>query len=292
MIFLAKVCRCRNRKHDGELLRYTGLDRHGYANNLGFSEALNLEGRPFPQGAFGGRNYIPMSALFRDELEIEASNIDGALGDAIQGKCEEIAQIVSQGRGDALRSVVARSFCEIFRNTFEHGGSDSAVFCAQYWPNKEVVEICIADRGMGIMESLQESKHTKPENDREALYLSLMPGVSSKAWRHKKKRSHQKSVWDNAGYGLFFYHQLFGNLGSFFIASEGHALSIQPKQFDDFECRIEGTLVSMMLDLSDEQALESQIKYIADLAAKVKQRIGVKSICFESVQGFLQSGEI
>lgn len=292
MVFLAKVCRQRARKHSEEKVAYTGLAEHDYANNLGFSDALNLKGRPYPQGAFGGQTYIPMSVMTREALEDRACDMGLALGDAIQERCEDIAQIVSQGKSDSLRSVVARSFCEIFRNTFEHGEADSAVFCAQYWRQRDVVEICIADRGVGIEKSLSASKHTHPENNREALYYSLMPGVSSKAWRHKKKKAHQKTVWDNAGFGLFFAHQLFGDLGHFFLASEGHALLITPDTFEDFECNIEGTLVSMSIDLSDEAKIDACIKDISILAQRVKERIGVKSVSFASVEGFLQTGAL
>ncbi|APG47673.1 hypothetical protein [Phaeobacter porticola] len=292
MIFLAKVCRQRARKHSDEKVLYTGLAGHDYANNLGFSDALSLKGRPYPKGAFGGQTYIPMSVMTREALEDRAVDMDFALGDAIQERCEDIAQIVSQGKSDSLRSVVARSFCEIFRNTFEHGEADSAVFCAQYWRQRDIVEICIADRGVGIEKSLGASKYTHPENNREALYYSLMPGISSKAWRHKKKKAHQKSVWDNAGFGLFFAHQLFGELGHFFLASEGHALLIKPNTFEEFECNIKGTLVSMSIDLSDEEKIDACIKGISKLAQKVKERIGVKSVCFASVEGFLRTGSL
>lgn len=119
-----------------------------------------------------------------------------------------------------------------------------------------------------------------------------MPGVSSKAWRHKKKKSHQKSNWDNAGYGLFFAHRLFGQLGRFFVASGNRALLIDRGTASDFACRVEGTVVSMRLDLSDEAKIEEHIRKLKDLAHEVKQRLGVKSVSFESVEGFIGSGSL
>lgn len=143
--------------------------------------------------------------MLLDELNQEAAERGNALGDAIAKRCEDIARIVSQDRTEELRDILARSFCEIFRNTFEHGATDSAVFCVQYWPKLNEVEICIADRGIGILDSRLQSKYTNPESEKEALHYALMPGISSKAWRNKKKKPHQKTVWDNAGYGLLFY---------------------------------------------------------------------------------------
>lgn len=226
-------------------------------------------------------------------MELEADRIEygDELGDAIERRCREIAQIVAQDRSDDLRDTLARSFCEIFRNCFEHGEAQSAVFCAQYWRSLDVVEICVADRGIGVCRSLNESKYTKPNSDEEALAFSLMPGVSSKAWRHKKKRAAQRSVWDNAGYGLFFSHQLFGKLGHFYIASGSSSLYLDREKYQILPCTIEGTLVSMRMSLADESQIVGALKETRNLASKVKERLGVKSLDYKSVQAFLRSGE-
>ncbi|PHQ81093.1 MAG: hypothetical protein COB65_10505 [Thalassobium sp.] len=118
-----------------------------------------------------------------------------------------------------------------------------------------------------------------------------MPGVSSKAWRHKKKKAEQKSVWDNAGYGLFFAHQLFGKLGHFYIASGNSSLYLDSSKYLSLPCSIEGTLVSMRMSLSDECKIVGALKETRDLASKVKERLGVKSLDIKSVQAFLRSGE-
>lgn len=172
LVMLAKLCRKRARQFENERIVYTGLNLHPYANNLGFSDALNLEGRPYPQGAFGGKSYIPISIMVRDDLEERAAAEGIEFGDAIQQRCNDIAQIVEQGKSKALQKVVANSFVEIFRNCFEHGEASGAVFCAQYWEGTSEVEVCIADRGIGICSSLQESKYNKPGDDREAIYLA------------------------------------------------------------------------------------------------------------------------
>lgn len=291
LIFIAKVCRERRRRYPEERVFYRGLREHKYANNLGFSEALNIKDKPYPQGAFGGKTYIPISVMQRDSLEAYAAENWVELGDAIQVKCENLARVVSQDRSDALRKLLADSFREIFRNVFEHGEVNTAVFCVQYWAKPDKVEICIADRGVGVYNSLNTSKHTKPSSDREALYFSLMPGVSSKAWRNKKKKAHQKSDWDNSGYGLFFAHQLFGELGHFFLASGSAGLLLTGKTVRDVDCSLEGTLVSMSIDLSDEKKIKSVLSKIQSEAHRVKQKLGVKSVSFQSVEAYL-NGEL
>ena len=153
-----------------------------------------------------------------------------------------------------------------------------------------MVEICIADRGIGVFESLCESKHTNPNNDDEALAYSLMPGISSKAWRYKKKKAVQKTVWDNSGYGLFLAHQLFGKLGHFFIASGNSALYLDADRYQKMDCSIEGTIVSMRMKLSDEKSIIDALKTTQNLAVEVKETLGVKSLKIASVEAFIKSG--
>src|SRR5690606_1685097 len=227
MIMLIKACRARCRLYSDEQNFYLNLANHVYANNLGFSSGLNLENNPYPQGAFGGRNYFPITIMRRAALAAGALDYGDHLGDAIERECAVIARVVSQDRSDELRAIIARSFREIFRNTFEHSTHDSAVYCAQYWPYKKVVEICISDAGIGVPASLSDNRYIAAENDREAVYLSLMPGISSKAWRNKKKPAAQRSEWDNSGFGLFFAHRLFGQLGHFFIGSASAGILIE-----------------------------------------------------------------
>lgn len=114
MIFLAKTCRTRARKHDDEEVCYYGLKSHDYANNLGFSDALNLEGKPFPQGAFGGKNYLPISGMRLSNLEDLALDQGVEVGDAIQLECNEIAKVVSQRKSKELQIIVATPLGRFF----------------------------------------------------------------------------------------------------------------------------------------------------------------------------------
>lgn len=84
MIMIAKACRTRGRKYKDETLKYRGLEKLSYANNLGFSDALNLKGQPFPQRAFGSEHYIPLSVMSKDALEEAATELFLELGDIIE----------------------------------------------------------------------------------------------------------------------------------------------------------------------------------------------------------------
>lgn len=142
---------------------------------------------------------------------------------------------------------------------------------------------------MGVQKSLAENQQLKGLSSRDALMLSLMPGISSKAWRTKKKRSAQRSDWDNSGHGLFFAQRLFGKLGHFFIASGENAIVVRPDApMKELRCQVEGTVVSMQLNVSDEVTVENQLKQISRDAFLIKEKYGTRSIDVASVRAFLQ----
>lgn len=291
MVMIAKTCRHRSRRKLDSVVSYSGLNNHTYANNLGFADALRLKGKPYPQGAFGGQTYLPMSSLERSDLEAVAwaQNVD--FGDAIEYECRKMARVVSQQVSPELEDILAVSFREIFRNVFEHAEVDRASYCAQYWPSRGEVEICISDRGIGIPASLQQESRYAELTDRSALLMSLMPGVSSKARAHAKRRPEHRSAWDNFGVGLFLSHRLFGKFGWFGLASGTRALLIEggnaPLQFPAL---IEGSVVSLRLRLSDVAAIRREIREIRQLALDVKARLGVRNLTVASAEAFLNKG--
>lgn len=292
MIFLTKACRQRARKYPNETRRYFGLSRQDYANNLGFSEELKLRGEPFKKGAFGGVSYIPISRMYLNDIEDSASRNDHHVGDEIESRCKKLAKVVSQGRSLELERALQISFREIIRNSFEHGEADEVVFCAQHWPKLEKVEICIADKGIGVCASLQSGKYNKPDNDQDALKYAIMPGVSSKAWRNKKKKAHQKTAWDNAGYGLFFAHHLFGSLGHFHISSGKSGLLLSKNEKRQLKCDIDGTLVSLGLDLSSENKIKDTMDGVSKKSHQIKTKLGVKSLDLADIDSYLRSNKV
>ncbi|MCE8526252.1 hypothetical protein KBY23_13345 [Ruegeria pomeroyi] len=110
MIFLAKTCRQRARKFKDEQRVYHGLSALSYANNLGFSDALSLQGRPFRQGAFGGKSYIPITNIIRRRLEESAAENGTQIGDEIEARCGTLADVVSQGRTRYLKKLCKDHF--------------------------------------------------------------------------------------------------------------------------------------------------------------------------------------
>lgn len=288
IICLTKTCNRRHREHRTEQCKYSELENYEYANNLGFSDALSLKGRPYPQRAFGGENYIPISRMNVNDIESESRASFIPVGEVIERRCGPIAHKISQGLSPSLTKILAHLLREVFRNSYEHSGAPTSGYCMQYWPSYKEVEFCIADRGIGIRKSLSENKYLAITSDKEALLLSVMPGLSSKAWRHKKKKSMHKSEWDNAGYGLFQAFKLFGSLGHLMIASGQSALiSRRGEDATTVPCNFEGAVISARIDLSDQRIIEAKIEKISREAAEVKARVGTRSVDIDEVAKYV-----
>lgn len=82
-------------------------------------------------------------------------------------------------KGSKFGLTVGYVLDELLANIWEHARSDYAYLHAQYYPGPEILEICLADRGIGITESYRNSG-IKVVDDESALDFAL-DGQSSKS---------------------------------------------------------------------------------------------------------------
>lgn len=104
-------------------------------------------------------------------------------------------------------------FSELIRNVLEHASSPiGAIVCAQYFKKSNKISIGIADSGMGLRKSLQESHRVA--NDTKAINLALQPGITGTTAKIG-------GTTDNAGMGLFFIKTIAALNGNFFNVISG-----------------------------------------------------------------------
>lgn len=132
---------------------------------------------------------------------------------------------------------------ELARNVLEHSGSErGAVVCAQYYKKSNSIRIGIADAGVGIRTTINNSYGA--ETDMEAIRLALRPGITGTTRR-------EGGTEQNAGAGLFFIKSIAGINRDFFVIYSGDALykllksqAARPRlhadPFDDRHSREEG----------------------------------------------------
>lgn len=89
------------------------------------------------------------------------------------------------GLGSDSEDLLRTCYSEIVQNIEDHSQSPiGGVICARYFANLHEIRIAVADRGIGIGESLRRSKPTTKitiRDDAHALDLVLRGGVTSKS---------------------------------------------------------------------------------------------------------------
>lgn len=105
---------------------------------------------------------------------------------------------------------------ELIRNVLEHSLSkDGAIVSAQYYKKSNTVRIGIADTGVGIWKSINQSY--TPKTDLEAIQLALTPGITGTTRR-------EGGTEQNAGAGLFFIKSIASINNDFFVIYSGRAM--------------------------------------------------------------------
>lgn len=141
---------------------------------------------------------------------------------------------ILQIEDEELAGAVQYSLIELLRNVVQHSVSTKGgVAMAQYYPNTGIVDVCVADMGIGVKATINEA-YPEIDTSLKALKLATLPHVS-----RTFKAGGYTSMSDNAGLGLFFIKQIASlSGGSFFLGSKdalvdiwGDAEGIQHKTY-------------------------------------------------------------
>ena len=174
--------------------------------------------------------YIATSGML-DVLkqEIDTSNIESrdiiAKLTLIQ-RSDEIPVFVNkvmemlQLEDEEIAGAVKYSLVELLRNVVQHSHSRfGGLAIAQYFPSTGLVELVVADGGVGIRETLN-SKYPEIDNDFKAVKFATQPHVSGTF-----KAGAYSEMKENAGLGLFFIKQIASLSGGGFFLGSGKVLS-------------------------------------------------------------------
>jgi hypothetical protein len=258
MLFVAAKFLEFRERHPECRLHSINQANHSYASHMGFFRAAGFDESNDLGEAGGSARYLPIRALYKSELRRSPSDKYAETGKLVEDHAKDIAKVVSQdvnGTSD-FYNAVSYSAREMMRNVFEHSECDRLFYCAQYWPAKSKVEVCILDRGIGIRQSLGTNPNFRFRTDKEALELSLWPGVSGKT------HIRSDSEWANSGYGLYMTSRLSRHGGNFAIASGDTLISLSNTLGKlNLSTKLQGTAIRMNLDTTK----------IGDVAARLKQ---------------------
>jgi hypothetical protein len=129
---------------------------------------------------------------------------------------------ILQIEDEELAGAVQYSLIELLRNVVQHSASvGGGIAMAQYFPTTGLVEVCVADLGLGVKATINEA-YPEIDTHLRAIKLATLPHVS-----RTFKSGGYTSMSDNAGLGLFFIRQIASlSSGSFFLGSHDALVDI------------------------------------------------------------------
>lgn len=273
MIYVAKFIREFNRRNKETTVSCYGHKEKEYAANMAFFRAFGLKHGREPSCTQGNDRFVPFTILRIQTITDEADKSWKPEQDIIEQRSEQLAQILSQQEGTNLVDALTFSIREIMRNVYEHSGSKSIEYCAQYWPTYHKVEIAIADNGIGLRESLKLNPFVEVENDSDAIQQALMPAISSK--NYKGARIDTSNPWHNSGFGLYMSSRICRLGGSFLVCSGDHGIKLNGmgKEHINLDHPCTGTVVRMVLNTSKLSELNSMLAKFREEGYEVAKQI-------------------
>jgi hypothetical protein len=175
---------------------------------------------------------------------------------------------------------------ELINNVNQHAIGKGFI-SAQYYPSKgDMVQICIADIGIGIRNSFLDSHSplsSKASSDREAIELALSPEASSK--------THIKDPYtggtENKGVGLTILREIIVQTGSNFVIVSGEAgiyISNNSQRQFTLPNPYKGTIVGFSFHRTKMGEYEKLLE-----GAKVKHGLGLSDMP-EALSGIFEDG--
>jgi hypothetical protein len=266
MLFLLMTLNEFKRQRPNSKRRAENFKENTYASHMGFFNGFGLEHGNRPGEASGSETYVPITKLLVKDLLGKADATFQHVGDVIEEQSQEMAKLLCRKDGGDLFDTIAFSVREIIRNIVEHSEAPEVFMVGQYWPERHMVEIAIADAGIGIKNSLNRNPNTMVETDEEANKVALLPGVSGNI---NAGKGNQYDVWQNSGYGLYMAHRLCGLGGKFTIVSGDNALSIQNEQKAVNKARYSGTAVRLSISTKKLDHLQRSLANFRDEGARI-----------------------
>lgn len=170
-----------------------------YFERMGLFKFLGIKGSKINKHESAGR-FIPITQI-KDSTELTRFITDMVPLLHLEPK-----------QAEPIRYVIS----ELVRNVLEHSQSRfGAILAAQYYRKSNTIRIGIADTGVGIKKTINQS-HSAP-TDLEAIRLALTPGITGTTIR-------EGGTEYNAGAGLFFIKSIAKVNHDFFIVYSGNAM--------------------------------------------------------------------
>lgn len=249
----------------------TGISGDSYAAYMGFFRHCGINVGPETGAVQNSANYLPITSLEIAELRHEATENNVPIGNIIERHAGDIAKTLIRTNYGNLWGTLQYAIREIIRNVAEHSHSARVLYCGQYWPKKNEVEVAILDEGVGIASSLKDNPHLKIVEDVEALRLSVLPGISGKSWAGAD--IDHSNEWSNSGFGLYVVSELCKRGGELDIVSGDAALCIKKDLRKPISSCHAGTALKIKIDTENLRSIAAALSLIVSKGERIAQSI-------------------
>ena len=244
-----------------------------YAAHMGFFTAFGADFGKLPGEAAGSERYLPVTLLDVEDLRAEAKSNVEVVQQTIERKAHELASVLMQAEDGELVDTLGYAMTEMIRNVVEHSQATQLGYSAQYWPKLDLVEVAILDGGVGIRETLEQNRLLDIESAEHAVHLALLPGVSGKAIKGKRRDPYD--AWAHSGYGLYMTSSLCREAGDFVLASGGRAVRLEgPDKVKALSLAHSGTALRLHLRPSRLHELQAALDRLRREGEAVAKTLG------------------
>lgn len=261
-----------NKDSRERILKFVSSDTHtnpiSYLQYVGFFQFLG-ENPPQAVQVPTNKTYVPMSVLEKSNLLrlVYDEKLNGHKDYQLQDAIELYSDNYSQWMFDKVEPVFSYCFREIIRNVFEHTGCLYCSVFGQIYSKRDEVEICIADSGKGIRNSLSET-YGEHIDDEWALKNAILPGITSGSVKNSGK-------YDNSGFGLYVLSKIAERFGYMWIGSRSKMLKIDRQGGQVYDGCYPGTFVGINFRYSSLLKNRTQIQDIINEGERLSQQLGI-----------------
>ncbi len=168
---------------------------------------------------------------------------------------DKLAKIIKKNTSEEIKNSLSACLQEIVNNFFDHANAKKELPClvaAQSWPKAKLLQVAIADAGIGIRDSLSRNSELHPAlNKRNACELASEYGITS-----KPNQGH-------SGYGLTLAKDLMKLCGGTFALFSGDEifwLEQEQSASEKTDCKWNGTLLILEWKMDKELNVGSVYK--------------------------------
>lgn len=269
-----------NQEHKGRCIKFIGINylskAVGYLDSVGFFKYFGespLRVKDFDKS----KSYIPFSVIEWNILQsrVNDEKLNG-LAFTIQAAIEEYSENYSTWMFGKVEPVISYCFREIIRNVFEHTNCLYCSIFGQIYPLRDEIEICIADSGAGIRNSLAQC-YDECTSDEWALQNAILPGITSGDVK-------TGSMYDNSGFGLYVLSRIAQKFGYMLIGSGEKFLKIDSKGNHLFDGFFPGTFVGINFKYRTLLRHQEWIMQIINEGESLSRKLGINGTASTSTK--------